>query len=365
MKFRGIMAYNQRQGISWLRIECLVISMFLLGCFQSFAEKQYWNKGRSYKPFTYASSEGILIDNPTDSLRYDYHELKKPTKDFYLHFRSKNINGRPARKYPYKTREGKIVSINNPHWGFFLTGLRDTLAVTVKAGEVATAMEPEPCLEINLYSLGLKTKESACVIKKINPYDGENLWSLSVENGKLSLSGGNTEINPIASIPWTTDITGFGFLSGWAGQILVSDIEIEYDSKEESRHQPFSVDEMNEYLDSADDPMEGYWTVFDRELEESLLKMGGDYILASLKQGDDYYFFYLEGASINSQNWKSGDLKAILSPSPFSGIYNVEWIDAMKSPINRDIKAQRGEGETLTLQFPYQSSKLRLRKLPK
>lgn len=344
----------------------VLLLLFLFAVVDFYAERMHWNQGRGYEPFDYATKNGLFIDNPTDTLRYAYSGLKIISQEFSLNFRARNLNGRPAKKYSYKNTDGKIFNISNPHWGFFITGSQDTLVVAVKGGEVYTAIEPEPCINLNIYFLNAKTKESANIGHSINPYDGENLWNISIDKGKINLSVGNTEINPVCELPWTSDITGFGFYAGWGAKIIVSDIDVEFLSESEI-HQPvdFSIEEIDEYLSQSEDQMEGYWVVFDRELEESLLKMGGDYTMFSIKDGEDYKFIYIEGAVVNSTDWQRGDVKIRMNPTPFQGIYEVEWIDSMKSSISKEIKAQRGEGETLTINFPYQSSKVRLRKVPR
>lgn len=338
--------------------------VLLLLPFLAIAERIHWNYGRGYHPFQYATQEGILIDNPTDSLRYDYYKLNSVSKDFSLKFRAKNLHGHPARKYQYESKKGKKINIGNPHWGFFITGVRDTVVFSIKGDEIFTALEPEPCINISLYCMGSKMTQTLTHNKKINPYEGDNLWDLSFSNGNLILSGGDTEINPLIEIPWQNVVTGFGFFAGWGDKILVSDISVQCeDPKNQIKDKFYSIDYLQDYYSKSEDPMEGFWVIFDRELEENLLKLGGDYLLACVKEDDGYSFLYVEGASINSPAWSIGDIKLQLTPSPFNGIYNVVWYDSMKSPLHKDIKAQTGDGNSLLFQFPYQSSKVRLRKL--
>ena len=341
----------------------LVLSfIFAFLALNAYGRSIHWNRGRGYSPFEYATKEGILFNNTSDTLEYDYFALPAPSRDLILNFRAKNINGHPSKKYNYYNNRGKSVGISNPHWGFFIYCLRDTFAVTVKTGEKFTALEPMPGMEISLHNLRRGSKESVTLTDKVNPYDGDNLWNIEVSDGILDISVGDHEMNSILNYPIRTEIFGFGFFAGWGDSLLISDINVTFDGGFESDR--FELDDLDYYLSQSNDPMEGYWTVFDRELEESLLKLGGNYKLACVKDGDDYIFIYLEGASINQRNWKPGDIKAVLSPTPFPEIYDVEWFDAMKESFNNDLKAQFGSGNTLGIQFPYQSSKIRLRKLP-
>lgn len=348
-----------------MRIRGIIFFLMLLSVGIKVESKTLnWNKGRGYEPFRHAMSEGILIDNASDTLTYDYMRLANPTKDFSLKFRGRNLNGNPLKKYTYTTREGKKVGVNNPHWGFFLTGEKDTLIFSVKGKETPTVTESLPCLEISYYNLSKGTKEIINLRDKVNPYDGDNIWQLKTNDNNLQLFVGDKSLNQVYECRAESIITGFGLFAGWGARILISDIQTEYDEGPLADRNSNFMEEIEDYLSESEDPMEGYWTLFDRELEESLIKLGGRYDLVCVKEGEGYVFLYLDGANVNSQNWKPGDLKATLIPTPFSDIYEVEWIDSVKEPMTQDIKAQKGDGDTFSIQFPYQSSKIRLRKIP-
>ena len=329
-----------------------------------YGETLHWNKGRGYDPFNYATADGVLMDNTSDTLIYDYYTLSGATKEFDLKFRSKNFHGNISKKYSYTTSSGETATVKNPFWGFFITTDKDTLAVRMKGGEIFTMPEPVASLEISFFNLNYDNNHQVNLTEHINPYTGDNLWEARVENGLLTLQGGDTGIKKIATFPCSFSVTGFGFFAGWGDKVKVSDISVRFLTEGPDSTGFLGIEDLNDYFIHSDDPMEGYWTIFDRELEESQLKQGGDYKLACVKQGEGYDLIYIDGAIVNSKGWSYGDIKARLQPSPFEGIYNVEWMDAMKQPISHDIRAQRGEGNTLSIQFPYQGSKMRLRKLP-
>lgn len=344
-------------------IQKVLIIVFLIntGILLMSGESLHWNKGRGYSPFRYATSEGILIDNNTDTLQYDYFGLTSPCSDFQIKFRAANLNGHPSRKYTYYNSRGQQVGVNNPHWGFFIKCERVVLTFTVKGTEKFTALEPVPALEITLHNLSNSFSESVTLTDKINPYEGDNLWNLQVKDGKLKLSAGDKDLLPIINYTCKSDIEGFGFFAGWGDKLSIKDISVEFDGGGVTDLYP--IDTLRFYLSNSEDPMEGFWTLFDRELEENLIKMGGIYNLACVKEGEKYVLLYLDGATVNSQGWKPGDIKAILTPTPFSDIFDVDWVDSMKQHLDKDVRAQLGTGNTMIFQFPYQSSKLRLRKI--
>ena len=325
----------------------------------------HWNKGRGYDSFRYATQNGIIIDNQTDTLQYDYYSLPNATKQFNLSFRAKNINGHPSRKYPYYNKKGQQRNVGNPHWGFFIYCLRDTIAVTIKGGEKFTALEPMPSMEISVHNLTKRMNKTVSLTEKINPYDGDNLWTLNFANRLLTINTGNHDLNPVISFPCNTDVTGFGFFAGWGDKLQISDIKVEFISLEAEEQENYPLETLEYNITNSNDPMEGYWTLFDRELEESLLKLGGSYNVLCVKDGENYIMIYIDGATINSKGWKSGDVKAILKPTHFPGIYDVVWTDAMKANFDKDVKAQLTNGNVLVIQFPYQNSRIRLRKIDK
>ena len=358
----------------WLinRIIAIIILLFaLVGIFTGVsnlvsAETLHYNKARGYLPFQYATPDGLEIDNDSDSLKYDYLRLQTPAEKFSLSFRAKNQHADPSKKYKYISRKKKEVKVSNPSWGIIMTGLKDTVLIEVKPCEKITAIETQPALQITAYNLSSNLKEIKTITDNINYFSGDNLFVVTCEDGKISFDGGSTHISSLLKVNGPKEISGYGFFAGWGGKILVSDINVEITSS----FQPFTnraedFDSINDYLAETQDEMEGLWVVFDRELEENLIKLGGDYSLICLKENDGYSLYYLEGAKVNSENWRKGDLKAKLLSTPFPDIYNVVWYDAMKQTLSKDIQAQTGDGNTLTIQFPYQSSKLRLRKVPR
>lgn len=343
----------------------LILILAYSGLISIEAETLNWNKGRGYSPFRYASSEGIQISNSSDTLQYDFFKLPIPSDEFSLGFRAKNISGNPSKKYFFYNHEKKKITIDNPHWGFFFTCCgNDTIIYSIQNKEIQTPLEPLPSLDISVYSLSDSSKNQFSISERINPYEGDNLWKIVYGNGCLKLFAGNKDLNQIFEKALHSPITGFGFFAGWGARILISDISAVCSDHLDEDINFMEIADLDTYFSQSEDPLEGYWIIFDRELEESLLKTGGQYSLACVKEGDNYIFLYLDGAVVNSQNWNAGDIKILLHPTPFHDIFNVVWIDAMKEPMHHDIKAQTGDGNTLSIQFPYQSSKIRLRKFP-
>lgn len=191
---------------------------------------------------------------------------------------------------------------------------------------------------------------------------------LKDENGWL-LSAGFFSLSPILEfkgsdrIPASIEIKTAG-----KGKLKLHELKLCSDRIEESvvRGLRLSGDfSPEDYFSGSKDLMEGFWRVFDRTLDEDLIRLGGDYRLAIMRRVDSpnsYDIYYISGATVNSSAWECGDLKGRLESSGVDGVWNMTWWDAMKRPMSKDIKVQTNGLNTLQIQFPYQNSTLRLQK---
>lgn len=326
-----------------------------------------WNRGRGYNPFRYATPDGITICNRSDSIVYDCIPLNRPTSELSITFRASNRAFHPSKKATYTSTDRRKHTAKNPAWSFMLISTdNDTLSITVRAIEQSDQISSSSGLCVEAVFFDKAVKITTCPpSKKFDCYTGTNFWHLSIKNKTITLSGGNRDENMVFECPYKSkDCSSFGFAAYPGADITLTDISF-FDLTPQSYepHPNWSDTAMiEERINASDDPLEGYWMVFDRTLDESLLRLGGDYRLAIVKDNGRYLLIYLSGAKINPTFWKTGMVKAILNPDPYPDTYSVMWYDSEGMPLNKDIKAQRGEGDTLLLQFPYQSSTLRLRK---
>ncbi len=127
---------------------------------------------------------------------------------------------------------------------------------------------------------------------------------------------------------------------------------------------PFSdLRRLDSLIQRSADPLTGYWHLYDYTLEQTLLRTGGDYHLAIVPDGKGYLIIYLDGAKVGDNEWKCGMIKGELRPTSFGGIWDVTWIDASMKPMFNGLKAVSSEsGTVLTIEFPAQESRLRLRR---
>lgn len=327
----------------------------------------YWNKDRGYAPFKYATPSGVEIHNQTSYDISDAITFPMPSDNFSLQFRAANLSADPSRRSSHSTTDGKTSSRYMPEWGFFLVSAAgDTTSFTIQSVEHADPFSSSAALKIKTSRNGFIIQET---IKSdgLNPYDGKNTWKINVSPRNIGILAGKSELASVIDISGNYHkFSSFGFLSSPAAHLKASDIAFCADKAPDlAPHPVWSNNEtLSHHFSSSTDPLEGWWVMFDRALDESLLQPGGDYRLAIVKDGKDYLILYISGAIKNASAWRPGTVKGILSPDPFPGVYSLTWIDAEGNPLHNGVKAQEGDGSTLSLQFPYHSSTLRLRKLP-
>lgn len=357
-----------------MRHRLFILSLFVVATVVAFAGEpdgfsRYWNFGRGYSPFRYAAEECIRIANEGEDVIEDEYKLDAPVKGFRLTFRAANRHSDPGRKYPYRSVKGKRHTRVNPSWGFYVADRGGKkLWVTVRTEEKEGILSSSAGMRVTVEKEGEKLPlADVSVSDGLDCYSGANIWTLTADRGMLRISAGNRGLVDITGVAYPEEeCLAFGFAASAAALLEVSDISLKGDAGFARDNYGIWSDpeKLSAYLSESEDDVEGYWTVFDRTLEESLLKMGGDYRLAIVRDGERYVILYVDGAKVNQGKWEHGMVKGYLMPDPFEGIYSVEWKDAEGNKLEESVKAQAGEGNTLTIQFPYQASTLRLRKLP-
>lgn len=124
--------------------------------------------------------------------------------------------------------------------------------------------------------------------------------------------------------------------------------------------------DLKHYLDRSSDWLEGIWEIYGSTLENNLLRMGGEYKLACVKNSGGYDLIYLSGAKVWPELWRTGMRKGVLHSTSFNGLFSLEWLDAEMLPMRHGLKAQVEEyGSVIRLYFPMQNSTVTLRKVDK
>lgn len=113
------------------------------------------------------------------------------------------------------------------------------------------------------------------------------------------------------------------------------------------------------------DPLEGYWTLLDYTVDDSVMRAGGDYLLALVRRGEGgYLMIYVDGALRNREQWQLGRIKGECRPGRLPNVYHLVWYTADDEPITEGCSMELTGPRTLTLLFPHLGSQLRFQKIP-
>lgn len=317
-------------------------------------ETRCWNSKRGLGPF-----ENLRNASGGDTL----HVLTATGDADGVEFRCKVRNRRPS-----DLKKG---------WGFLLKGTDgDEIAIDIRSVEGEfDGISSQPALEVTIRGAEADEatqtfKDHTDLLRKVkkgmsgpDPTGSLNFYKLSLLYGHLTLFGGlhSPERLMEARLPDSFRIDSIGFYLAPGAELEARELRLSLTDLHNGETADVNPEGLEEYFKYSHDLMEGYWQILDRSLDEDLLRQGGDYRLAIVKNGRDYDIIYLSGAKVNSDTWEPGMLKGKLSPSGIAGVWNAVWYDAMHQPLHNEIKAQRDETSgVLTIQFPYQDSRLRL-----
>lgn len=328
---------------------------------------RHWNRARGYAPFTHATPEGIIIGNTSAGIIADSYRLPSPSSDFTLTFRAGNLHAHPGKRYHYVGADSLSHMVRNPQWGMsLLFSPSDTLRITVRATTANRIDGEVQALEVRA-AYGDGIKKTTQLTENADLTTGPNQWIIKARDGLLQILAGNNGVSEIFDLEIEKkQLKAVTFEAYPAAKLKITDISLTLPSPNfPSRLTAWADRErLDSYIKHSKDPLEGYWMVFDRSLEESKLRMGGEYTVAIVRGDSGYQLIYLRGAKTNGPSWKPGMVKAELTEGPFKGVFDVVWIDAEGKPLRNSAKAQLEDDDILTLQFPYHSSSLRLRKIP-
>lgn len=332
----------------------------------------YMNSVRGFSGFKSSTDSTLIIENPSVGKRSEVVTdlITIPRlKGFEWSFRVMNVDPVPSKGFSLSNISGlwrKGGSEELSPWGVLLEG-GDNEQLWIRFKPVDNKK-----LEISVDAhceMIVKLGNSVVLSQKIKSgmdfHSGWNAFSLVYDSGSLTLSGGDRNYDLLIenlSLPFVPEKIGY-FVEG-GGKLRVDNFSFRRIGAEESHvvRDSYPIEEFQRKLKGkSNDPLEGIWMFYDRSLDENFLKAGGDYKLAIFKDKGEYVVVYMSGAKVNGSDWEPGMVKGKLKPTPFQGIYNVEWIDAGGRLVCGEIKAEYN-APLLRIIFPDHNSELRLAK---
>lgn len=124
-----------------------------------------------------------------------------------------------------------------------------------------------------------------------------------------------------------------------------------------------SVNALTSHFLHSTDPLEGYYSIYERAFEEQYLRPGGDYVFAFVRTPDGGYdIIYISGATHSPSDWHTGMVRGHASPTANPMQYGLTWIDARFQPVASEGMMTIDAEGLVSLQFPYLSSSVRLQR---
>lgn len=259
-------------------------------------------------------------------------------------------------------------------WGVSLRSLGDTMKVSLRFGNTDFG----DILDRRIAELTVERNGSIVSKREVDGFvtDGKafNSLSLSLAGNMLEVKGGGHRGRSLAVLQLPERIMP-DEVSVWSvGRLSVPVFTIETcRNPETSLDSGLDMESLKARFAASTDPLEGFWTYFDRNNDPKYARMGGRYTLAIVKRertdvdkdtDNVYDIIYINGAQTYGDRWKPMMLKGMLRATIFDGHYDMEWVDATFSPISEDINAVLGsDGALLTLNFPMLKTTMRFSKV--
>ena len=281
-------------------------------------------------------------------------------------------------------KQGKTLSIKNPmtgakstvthtQWGLvFNDDDQGNYCAVVLSCDNSTPYDDitdERIMQVTLVQVsnGEKTAKSSVILKKgVSLEDDLNNLSVDVDERNVIVSVGKDELNQVLEAPITRPIgtVRVGYLTGPGARVAIERavLTINNDQQVVATTTAWTPETLDAYFEQSADPVEGYWTYLDRDMEEEWLRLGGRYTLAIVRADDGYDIIYIDGAQVKKSMWQPGMKKGHITRTLFTGNYDLSWIDATMEPIDNDAYATVENGVILTLNFPEYKSQVRFAK---
>lgn len=286
--------------------------------------------------------------------------------DFTLEFRARNINNFAAKKYRYQDSTGNRMSVIHPAWTITFPGVgTDTITIRIRTLDDPLDYLIEPYIRVTA-CCGNSLLSEVDISEGMDKFTDWNAYQFSLDNGEFKMRAGNREYRDLLDF----QLSGFRpseliFTAEPGGFLEIDWIRIEnFGPEMPEPAYMVNPDSLRSYYVRSKDPIEGYWEVFDRMLEEDYARPGGKYRLAILKVDNGYDMIYISGAEKNPELWMAGMLKGRLEAETFKNIFNLIWYDVDGKRIEGEAVAEFTAPGSLSLQYPYLSSSMRLRKVP-
>jgi threonine/homoserine/homoserine lactone efflux protein len=280
-------------------------------------------------------------------------------------------------KYIYYDVSGQYHLISSPGWGM-VAGDPDAGAFVmaflrreeVKTSKYMDETSTRFVLEVRWRDDASSESSDTLVVKDGEFRSQPSTVSLALtrKDGVWTVSAGASSLVKLWSgTPMLNEISKIGFALPPAAEITVNRTSLHhYATANLQTRWCGDIDALLAHLRRSSDYVEGVYAQLDYDMDESLLRLGGNYrvaVVADDSAEKTYSIIYLDGARVKNSKWIPGMMKGVLTPLSTPGVFSLRWFDADMVPLEKDLSATMVDRNTLSLLFPYQNSTLRLQKV--
>jgi len=329
-----------------------------------------------------ANGDNIAVIKNDNSLEinnnstHDYFLLDTTTlpSTFRYSVRFANANNRRGKSVKVTSDNGTESKVSTQRWGVVVDAMPNgnmvTIELEVNNSDIYNDVSEGRAMKVtvNKYtSKGSSLISNVSISKDVNLFDGDNALSVDVDGNNLRVLIGRKKPKTVIETTIERDVTvsRVGILAGPGSCVKVKRTMLNYEQNNHIlKHTKWNTEALNEHFKTSIDPTEGYWTYLDRETEDNIVKTGGKYTIATVKNDNgNYDIIYIDGAVVNDTKWKTSMLKGTIKKTIFTGNYDAMWIDSNFAPITEDVQATIENGVILTIKFPLLKGQLRFSKV--
>lgn len=339
----------------------LTFLLLLSSLFPIAADSIYIPDNGDYHPF----DSNIVRNNTTDTLSYSI-PLNDSSACLTANLRIINLRGNPDFAFKITSSDGKTVKVTNPEWGIRLNGDNCNLDITFTPFAKGNILGIDKSgIKVDIASNN-RTIASAQWTDNIST-DKENMYLLQRNGDEWTLKCGNS-IDPNCISFSTANSGSIHNLETILYPAAALDIRYIGITSVDPFPVPPAVgmDWIRERLNTSHDNITGIWEVYDYDINPDYISDRPSLRLALIPDNDGTLsLYYLDGYGKEEPLWERGMLKAFLTPSPFDGIYNMEWYNADFRKMDKYLTADLSNPQVIKLIFTKQQSSIRLLKIKK
>ncbi len=314
----------------------------------------------------YAEESGFLeIHNTSSRPIFETRTFDTDSKIFSYQLRAMTNDRNPKSRF-FANNKANTYGIV---WNFHDSDNYEALKISWRNSSPYDDVINQKSLELELQSIS-NGKTKSILKKQIteNVSTDGNYNSIQIlfdGRNKLTVKIGDKYLKEVAVIDNASfgKSSNIGYFVEKDAQISVRRILFKSEPNKEDLHKTeYTQSKLDSIFEHSRDPNEGYWRYLDRNMDETLMKLGGKYRIAVVRVDDGYELLYAGGATTLSNLWQPYMLKGKLTATPFIDNYDLVWHNAKKEPISDEAYAFFSEN-ILTLKMPLLKAEVRFYKV--